>query len=468
MSSADDRIATTAAADPQPLSSDRWESALFAPADIASLVFVRVAFGAILIAHVLELFGSGAIDVVYGPSRFHFHYLGFQWVSPWPGDGMAWHFAALGLLAGGILCGLFYRVSATAFCLGFAYVFLIDRTAYYNHYYLIILLSAILAVVPAHRSVSFDVLRRPALYSPVVPAWTVWLLRFQIGIVYVYSGVAKLESDWLFHQQPVRLILGRETNTPLLGPLLGDESIIALFTYGGIAFDLLIVPLLLWRRTRELAFVSAVGFHVINAMLFDIGILPWLMIAMTTIFLDPGWPRHIRQRLFRTAKRPETLPSAELTGSTHRKSVMILLGVYVLIQLLIPIRHRLYPGQPNWTEEGQNFSWRLMHRFKAASDVVFVATSAKSGQSWHIVPAEELSEKQLIRMSGHPDLILEFSHFLADQLRAAGYTDIQIRALTSVALNGRPPQSLIDPQVNLAAQSRSYGHQPWILPLDPL
>ena len=77
-----------------------------------------------------------------------------------------------------------------------------------------------------------------------------------------------------------------------------------------------------------------------------------------------------------------------------------------------------------------------------------------------------LTDAQLIRMSGHPDLILEFSHFLADEFRQAGQSEIEIRALTLVALNGREPQMLIDPNVDLAAEQRSWRAKRWILPLN--
>ncbi|APZ92858.1 HTTM domain-containing protein [Fuerstiella marisgermanici] len=446
-------------------------SRLFRPVDIASLVFIRIAFGTILLWHLRELFQSGAIDALYDSDQFHFRYLGFNWVHPWPEPGMRLHFAALSVLAACIVLGLFYRYAALLFCVGFTYVLLLDRTAYHNHYYLIILLSGILAVVPAHGSFSLDVCWRPKLRLSVVPVWMLWLVRFQVGIVYVYSGFAKLEQDWIIRLQPVRLLLARETDFPILGAFFREEWMIALFSYGGLAFDLLIIPLLLWRPTRTFAFLVAIGFHLLNVLLFDIGIFPWLMIALTTIFFEPSWPRRF---LFwqAAAKRCKGVPNglANPTAETNFAGqwwTLAFLAVYVTTQLLIPLRHHLYPGNPNWTEEGQNFSWRLMHRVKACRDVVFVASSPAAQRTWHIRPPTSLTEKQVIRMSGHPDLILEFSHFLANEMRAAGYEDVQIRALTSVSLNGREQQPLLAPDTDLAMQHRSWRHQPWILPLEP-
>ncbi len=436
----------------------------FPAVEISGLVFVRIAFGAILFWHLLELFRVGAIEALYSDQQFHFTYLGFGWVRPWPGIGMPLHFAALCVLAVCLLLGLFYRLSTVLFFLGFGYVFLLDRSLYHNHYYLVLLLSGILALVPAHRSCSLDVLRRPELHSGVAPAWTIWLLRFQVGIVYFYSGLAKLEFDWLVRCQPVRLILARETDFPMLGPLFREEWMVSLFADGGLVFDLLIVPLLLWRRTRMFAFFVAVGFHLLNALLFDVGIFPWLMITLTTVFFDPSWPRRLG-KMFR-------LPADVLSPqqSTERRPLTtVLVSAYVALQLLVPLRHHLYPGHASWSEEGHHFAWRLMHRFKESRDVVFIATDPKSGRTWRVDSQQyqrSLTDAQLIKMSGHPDLILEFSHFLADKFRQAGQSEIEIRALTLVALNGREPKMLIDPNVDLAAKQRSWRAKRWILPLN--
>ena len=70
-------------------------------------------------------------------------------------------------------------------------------------------------------------------------------------------------------------------------------------------------------------------------------------------------------------------------------------------------------------------------------------------------------------MSGQPNLILQFSHYLAGQLRKDGYEEIRIRVDTKSSLNKSKPQPLIDPKVNLAAQPRTLGRAPWIMPLRP-
>lgn len=80
-----------------------------------------------------------------------------------------------------------------------------------------------------------------------------------------------------------------------------------------------------------------------------------------------------------------------------------------------------------------------------------------------------MNYKQLRAMSFSPDLILQFSHYLANKLRMEGYDRIEIRAEVITSLNGRRPQFLIDPKVNLAAQPRTLMPAGWIMTLvEPL
>ena len=108
--------------------------------------------------------------------------------------------------------------------------------------------------------------------------------------------------------------------TPLIGPLLETEGAVFFFSYGGMLFDLLIVPALLWSRTRPFAFVFCIFFHVTNKMLFDIGIFPFLAIAATTIFFSPDWPRRVNL-LFApfdaSAKAARSKPGHALESSAY-------------------------------------------------------------------------------------------------------------------------------------------------------
>lgn len=73
-----------------------------------------------------------------------------------------------------------------------------------------------MAVVPAHRVWSLDRLFVGQRWSNWVPAWSLWLLRAQIAVVFVFASVAKWNGDWL-RGQPLGLWLGERTDFFVVG-----------------------------------------------------------------------------------------------------------------------------------------------------------------------------------------------------------------------------------------------------------
>ena len=137
----------------------RWRDHLLAPVDGASLAVFRICFGLLMLWDVWQYWANGWVASEYVEPTFHFTYFLFPFVRPWPGNGMYWHFGVLGLLAALMAVGLFYRLAAWGFFLGFTYLFLLDKTYYLNHNYLICLLSFVLAIVPAQSAWSLDAWR---------------------------------------------------------------------------------------------------------------------------------------------------------------------------------------------------------------------------------------------------------------------------------------------------------------------
>src|SRR6185295_3003174 len=182
-------------------------AALFKPVDISFLVFFRVLFGAIMLWETYRYFTHGWIGRYFVDPVVNFTYYGFSWVKPWPGRGMYIHFVVLGLAAACVMVGFFYRIAAPVFFLAFTYFFLLDQTRYMNHFYLVCLISFLMWFLPAERAFSVDAWRSREIRSDVVPAWTLWLLRVQVGIPYFFGGIAKLNSDWILGGEPMRIWL---------------------------------------------------------------------------------------------------------------------------------------------------------------------------------------------------------------------------------------------------------------------
>lgn len=448
-------------------------AALFKPVDISFLVFFRVVFGGIMLWEVYRYFTRGWITRYYVEPALTFTYYGFSWVKPWPGKGMYIHFFVLGLAAACVMVGFLYRFATPVFFLGFTYFFLLDQTRYLNHFYLVCLIGFLLCFLPAERAFSIDAWLRPKIRSDTAPAWTLWLLRAQVGIPYFYGGIAKLNSDWIHGGEPMRSWLRPLTKAAGGSPLFISDPVVYGFVIGGLLVDLLVVPLLLWRRTRIFGLVAAVLFNLLNAVIFDIGIFPWMMLGALLIFFPPDLMRRFA-RAFMSPGEPDaesSQPSVrqQLIAETQpsfvsQRWVMGLLAAYFAFQILFPLRHYFYPGNVSWTEEGHNFSWHMKLRTKTG-DAVFTVTHPQSGQTWTIKPQDYLESHQVVKMITKPDLLLLFAQYLAEEKRREGYENVEVRAHVMVSLNGRPPQLLIDPNVDLTKQAVSLLPAPWIVPL---
>ena len=446
--------------------------ALFEPVDISFLVFFRIVFGGIMLWETYRYFTHGWISRYFIEPAVNFTYYGFSWVKPWPGSGMYVHFFVLGLAAALVMVGFLYRLAAPVLFLTFTYSFLLDQTRFMNHFYLVCLISFLMCFLPAERAFSVDSLLRRKIRSDVVPAWTLWLLRLQVGIPYFFGGIAKINSDWIYGGEPMRIWLSPLAKIPAFGHIFAADWVVNSFVIGGLLLDLLVVPLLLWRRTRLFAFVAAVSFNLINSVLFDIGIFPWLMLGALLIFFPPDVPRRFARAFMSSGEDvldAEPLPRPiETAGnpslSTSQKLVVGLLAAYLAVQVVLPLRHYLYPGNVSWTEEGHNFSWHMKLRTKTG-EAVFTVTHPQSGQTWTIKPEEHLKSHQVMKMITKPDLILHFAHYLAELKRLEGYANVEVRARAMVSLNGREPQLLIDPNVDLAKEEVGLLPARWILPL---
>ncbi|HEY4216775.1 MAG TPA: HTTM domain-containing protein [Gemmatimonadaceae bacterium] len=447
------------------------------PVDGASIAFFRIAFGLILVWETTRYFSKGWIARYFIQPRFHFTFYGFGWVHPWPGAGMYIHFAVLGILALCVALGVWYRFSSVLLWLAFTYVFLLDEARYLNHFYAASLFAFLLAVIPADAALSVPAWlsrRRGLPRQCTVPRWSLWLLRAQVGLIYFFGGVAKINPDWV-HGEPMRSWLIESANVPLIGWIVRHQLELYLFSYGGLCFDLLVTPALLWRRTRPFAFAAAIVFHVLNSQLFAIGIFPWMMLAATTLFFDPDWPCRLVERwkggtveraeAERTQdchpERSEGSSRATRDSSSLRSFGMTALAVYLLLQILIPLRHFVYPGNVSWTEEGHRFSWQMKLREKDGTSRFFV-TDTRTGATTVVEPETILESWQAAKMATRPDMILQFAHYLARERARQGET-VQVRAQSTVSLNGHESRQLIDPTVDLVGQHRTLWPAPWIM-----
>ena len=445
-----------------PQASASWWQQLWKPCDSAGVVFFRIAFAGIILSHVALVLQNNWIEYYFAGSRYHLKHYGFEWVQALSGPGMKQIHQLMALAAIGVGLGLFYRLSAILLFVTFTYTLLSEQALYQNHYYLTSLIAFLLILIPAHRSFSVDALLFPGRASPFIPNWCRWVLMFLIALPYAYGGIAKLNVDWL-NAMPLRIWIPQKSHFPVVGPLLAESWVPWVLSYAGLLLDLSIVPLLLWRRTRLIAYIAATVFHLMNSVLFSIDVFPWMMILLTTIFFTPDWPRKLLRRPLLTI--PE---EGSLAPSPMQRVVLGVVGIFVVWQLVFPLRHLAYPGNANWTEEGQNFAWRMMLHNKDLF-IRFYATDGLTGKTVEIPIARMLTQKQVSNMAKSPEQIAAASRFFADTASRVGLKRVEVRAVVIISLNGRKPQLMFDPNLDLLTVERTWKHQSWIHPLtEPL
>ena len=461
---------------------ERLRRRLSNPVCAQSLAAFRIAFGLLMLHDTVFMLRAGWLTAFYVERDILFPYFGVA-VPVLPEPWLHWLWAACAACCLLVALGALYRPAIWLFNAIFIYFFLLDQVVYLNHFYMIILFGLLLGCVDAHRCWSLDRRLGRIRGARSVPAWHVHVLRFQIEVILIFSGLVKIEVDWL-RGEPLRQWMLERTWSPfstlfevhwitLAAPVL----IIVLHVVGA--------PLLLWWRTRLWVFFVYCAFHLANAHLFDIGVFPYLTIAATTILFSPRWPAIVARRAGRLAQRvwpgraraPEWLASSmrriagpPATGDPAPAPIRPIgrtafgaLVLFAAIQVLVPLRSFLYEGPVAWTEKGQKFAWRMM-MYSAAGDGRFLVVSPNGG-AWIVPPAAHLDAVQAYQVLTKPEALLHFIKTLEAHHARLGHGEVGIYADVWKSVNGKPFQRFVDPKTDLASVDgmRWFGDEPWLL-----
>jgi vitamin K-dependent gamma-carboxylase len=371
---------------------------LFRRIDNSGIAAFRIVFGIIIVVETLGAILTDWVEDIFVQPAYVFNYIGLEWIKPLPGNGMYYYYVIMALLGLAIGAGYYYRIASILFAFMWWGAYLMQKAHYNNHYYLMILLAFIMVVVPAHHRCALDVRRGAVNEETTCPAWCHYILVFQFSVVYIFAGIAKINPDWLA-MKPLAFRFAECSQWPVVGDLFGTSLMKYLVFYGGLCFDLMIVPLLLWPKTRLYAAVMAVFFHLFNAVVFQVGTFPFLMIGALLLYVPP-------------AKMGEILFNASpgtISGEMGKKSKLLtmLLLVYVLVQIYLPLRHWHYEGDVNWNEEGYSMAWRMMLNTKYGS-LTFTVKDEQGSLLMEDYPHTKLSPGQYSAMCSDPDMIWQY------------------------------------------------------------
>lgn len=439
---------------------------LFQRIDNSQIIIFRIFFGLLMMVECWGSILTGWVTETFVEPDFTFCFIGFEWTYFLLGETMYIVYAFLGFLGLLIALGAFYRFSTLLFALGWSLVYFMQKEHYNNHYYLVMLVAWFMVFIPANRYKAVDVWIWPKIRSDYTYQWTRLIFIVQLFIVYTFAALVKLYPGWMNgdflrirYRRTAQWVDENIAWEPLT-ELVYSQEFAKIMSYLGFGFDLLIVPLLLWKRTRVYALVAALFFHLFNSVTLHIGIFPYFAMALAVFFFPPESIRNV----FFKKKTTYLASSYEFDSKQANQSlVSVLFTIYILWQIYLPLRHWFIPGDVLWTEEGHRLSWRMMLRTKSATTNFYWVDKA-TGKREMVDQSYYLTPLQKSRVATHPDMIWQFVQYLDQDFKEIG-VDVEIYVQSQISINGGPYFDYIDSTVDLTEVKWKYfGHQTWLLP----
>jgi vitamin K-dependent gamma-carboxylase len=428
---------------------------LFLQIDNAPLIIFRIFLGFLLACETFGAIATGWVKSNLVDPTYTFSHIGMEWLQPLPGYGMYVYFIVMGILGLLVMAGYRYRLSMGLYTLLWAGAYFMQKTSYNNHYYLLLLVCLMMLFLPAHRYASIDAKRNPSIQKLTMPAWCSWVMIIQVTIVYFYATLAKFYPGWL-NGTFVHNLLNQSVTNPTLNDIMTQQWFYLFITYAGMAFDLMVVPLMLFKRTRTIAFIASIIFHIFNSITLQIGIFPFFALSFAVFFYPPDT---IRKLFFKKKPIAEDAGQPTDEGKNILKYFFI---PYLIIQLVLPLRHYLIKGDVLITEEGHRLSWRMMLRSRGGF-TNFKVVNKKTGELVYFDIHKAFTHKQISSMETKPDMIWQTAQYIHKHFAGQG-KDVAVYADTRVNINSGPFFTLIDPKTDLASAKWDYFfHCDWIL-----
>lgn len=428
---------------------------LFKQIDNAPLIVFRIFFGFLIACESFGAIATGWVKANLIDIKYAFPFIGFEWIKPLPENGMFYYFVLIGILGIFIMLGYYYRLAIILYTILWAGVYFMQKTTYNNHYYLLLIISFFMIFLPANQFASIDVKQGRINKKLSMPYWISLVFIAQIAILYFYASIAKLYPDWLDGTFTKNLLAATTTRAFFLN-IFSKPWFYLFIAYAGIFFDLLIVPFLLFKKTRTIALLASLIFHLFNAIFLQIGIFPFFALSFSLFFYEP---EKIRNRFLKRKPKIEWSSNGE-NNLYGKKLVFYIFLPFLILQLLLPLRHYLIKGDVLWTEEGHRLSWRMMLRERSG----YINIKIKDNNTNEVFIYnynKDLTPYQAKNLATKPDFIWQYCQRIKKE-----YTNknISIYIDCKNSINRGEYKTLIDPKQDFVKAKWNYFfHNDWIL-----
>lgn len=215
------------------------------------------------------------------------------------------------------IAGLWFRWSSVVSTLMAFYLFTLPQLwGRINHEHHLLLFAALLSVAPSADAMSVDIWRRwrtgEIVPDPLAPTLRhgapLTVMMVLLSLAYLFPGIWKVcraGMSWFSGENMRLLILYKLQEGSVSGLqtwLLSRPGLLLLGAVFGVVFELGFVFLILWRRTRWMAALAGLGFHVSVSMLMGINF--FTLQACYVVLVD--WSALLRRKRREVAKERGT------------------------------------------------------------------------------------------------------------------------------------------------------------------
>ncbi len=435
-----------------------WKKA-FQPIDNSPLIIFRILFGFLFACESFGALATGWVKSNLVDVNFTFSHIYMDFLQVLVGPQMYVYFALMGCVSIAVMLGYRYRLSMILLTILWAGAYYIQKTSYNNHYYMLLVICFYMCFLPANRYASLDVKQGRVSQGLFMNQYVSWIFIFQVSILYVFGTVAKFYPDWL--DGTFTKLMYEGANIPdVFKEAFTAKWFYVSIAYLGILFDGLIVPLLLYKRTRTWALIASLVFHLFNSITLHIGIFPYFALSFAVFFYEP---EQIRALFFK--KKPILdISSINITQAKDialSKVSLAIIGVFAFVQLILPLRMYFIEGDTLWTDEAHRLSWRMMLRSRAGY-TNYIVENKSTGERRYYDIEDVLTSKQQARLTS-PDMIWQMAQYIKKEYEQKG-EDVAVYAESYVSINRRDLSRFVDAKVDLGAVEWDYfKHCDWIL-----
>lgn len=433
----------------------------FKQVDNSPLIVFRILFGLLMVVECWGAIATGWVKETFVDPEFTFTFMGFEWTQFLLGKTMYFYFIVMGIFAWGVALGYRYRISSIILAFMWALAYFMQKSHYNNHYYFAVIIAILMCFMPAHRYYSLDVKQKRVQELQTCDYWCLWIFAAEITILYTYAAIAKFYPGWM-NGDFIAVKYGTQASwfESKLGwnafaDLLRNKVLQQWVLWIGIIFDLLIAPLLMWKKTRTPALLLTLVFHISNSIILHIGIFPYFALSFALFFYPP---ETIRSIFFK--KKPNVVESY---NSDSNPLIITSISLVLILHTLLPLRHHFIEDDVFWTEEGHRMSWRMMLRSKSGYTTFFI--EKPNEKRTFINPTDYLTPLQISAMQNKPDMIWQFAQYVKKKQVEQGFDSIKIYAKGKLSLNQGPSYDFIYDTVDLTqVKWNTFGHESWLKP----